>query len=45
MKRKSSRICGQEDEDGLHAVPEAVAQEEAQPVVGQEQGGVGAERG
>ncbi len=32
----------EEDEDGLDAVPEAVAQEEAQPVVGKQQRGVGA---
>ncbi len=35
----------EEDEDGLDAVPEAVAQQQAQPVVGQQERGVGAEAG
>ena len=33
----------QEDQHGLHAVPQAVAQQQAQPVVGQQQRGFGAE--
>ena len=35
----------QEDEHGLHAVPQAVAQQQAQPVVRKQDGGFGAERG
>ena len=35
----------QEDEDGLHAVPQAVAQQQAQPVIGKQQRGLGARVG
>ena len=35
----------QEDEHGLHAVPKAVAQQQAQPVIGKQQRGLGARVG
>ncbi len=41
-KEEEQQDLRQEDEDRLHAVPEAVAQEQAEPVVGQQQRGLGA---
>ena len=35
----------QEDEHGLHAVPQAVSQQQAQPIVGQQKRGLGAKAG